>query len=167
MSIQPVSIPLSVKTADLPSNGASRADALQKPLLPAAVRALVDQLVKSLPFTKDHSRFAVVALRDLAAELLGGKPDLAKEIAPGASLAAVIKSDPVFAAAALELFRRLELDGQRAVAAYEAIRQNVSPAIVKDASVDVRALMNSFAPSLNAPLSSISGASIGNASSRL
>lgn len=158
MSIEPISIRTQpVKSVDLPPDAALRADAVRKPAVSAAVAELVDRIVANAPFPKDHRHFARIALHDLAAEFASGRPDLSKDIGPGASLAGIIRSDPVFAAVALRLFHHLshdhKLDGTRAAKAYESLRECVSPAVVKAASPDILALMNSFAPLVNTHLS--------------
>jgi hypothetical protein len=158
MSITPVSsLSPAAKTVDLAPTAAPRADASHRPALPAALADLVDRIVGSSPFPKEHRQFAGIALRDLAAELASGRPDLGKDVGPGASLSEIIKSDPVAGAAALRIFqglvRDLKLDGAKAVAAYESLRECVPPAVVKAASPEILALMNSFSPPVHTHLS--------------
>ena len=155
MKIDPVSAQFKpFRIAEAPSNGAAKADASRK--TPAAVTApRIVALVASLPFPAENRKFAERALSDLSAEFASGKPDLGREDHPGSSLGAIIKSDPVFAAAALRLFADVHADGHKALAGYEELRRFVPAEVVDSGPVHVRAVMNSFAAPVHPPMGTL------------
>jgi hypothetical protein len=155
MKIDPVSAQLKpFRIAEAPAGGTTKANASRQATA-TVVDPRIAALVASLPFPAENRRFALGALADLSAEFGSGKPDLAREEHPGSSLGAIIRSDAVFAAAALRLFVDVHSEGHKALAIYEELRRFIPPEVVDSGSPRARAVMNSFAAPVHPPMGSL------------